>query len=176
MKKLMLLIPVLLLSCNKNEVVNKTSANNDSVATVDKNVVEHSRDSVRDGMISIDEPNSAEEISDKSRVVEVNRIIKTVNGDRLPLKITDEFTQKEQHFTLKIKNFKAGKIIGSITPENSQMNVRFNQIKLPNGDYDGPFGREINYDVKENGEIWLLIGKSNMASGKTTGKFTLDLK
>ena len=55
------------------------------------------------------------------------------------------------------------------------MNIRFNQIKLANGDYDGPFGREISYDIKQKGEIWLIVSKSNMASGETKGKFEIEL-
>ena len=56
------------------------------------------------------------------------------------------------------------------------MNIRFNQIKLANGDYDGPFGREINYEIKEKGEVWLIIAKSNMASGDATGKFKIRIE
>ena len=94
----------------------------------------------------------------------------------VPLTITDEFTTDRQKYILKIKNFKDKKIVGKITPQNSDMNIRFNQIKLPNGDFDGPFGQEINYNVKENGEVWLLIGKILMASGNAKGKFTINLK
>ena len=56
------------------------------------------------------------------------------------------------------------------------MNIRFNQIKLADGEFDGPFGRDISYLIKKSGEIWLLISKSNMASEKATGKFTVSLK
>lgn len=34
----------------------------------------------------------------------------------------------------------------------------------------------LNYDIKEKGEIWLIIGKNLMASGENTGKFTVNLK
>ena len=94
----------------------------------------------------------------------------------IPLTITDEFTPKVQKMVLKIKNFDRAKIVGTITPENPQMNIRFNQIKLTNGDYDGPFGREINYEIKEKGEIWLIIAKSNMASGAATGEFKIRIE
>jgi len=176
MKKLFLLMPVLLFSCTKKEVVAKTAANSDSTEAIDKNVVEHSRDSVREGVLSIDSVQNSKEISQTFRAVDGNKIIKTLNGDMLPLKITDEFTNADQQLILKIKNFKAPKISGTIVPENAKMNIRFTQIKLSNGDYDGPFGRDITYDIKENGEIWLLLGKSNMASGETTGKFTVNLR
>ena len=56
------------------------------------------------------------------------------------------------------------------------MNIRFSQIKLPNGNFDGPFTQDISYEVKEKGEIWLIIGKSNMASGEAKGKFKVTIK
>lgn len=176
MKKLFLLIPVLLFSCTKKEVVATTPANSDSTEAIDKNVVEHSRDSVREGVLSIDSVQNLKEISQTFRAVDGNKIIKTLNGDMLPMKITDEFTKADQQLILKIKNFNAPKISGTIVPENPKMNIRFTQIKLANGDYDGPFGRDITYEIKEKGEIWLLVGKSNMASGETKGKFTVNLR
>jgi len=56
------------------------------------------------------------------------------------------------------------------------MNIRFNQIKLPSGETEGPFGREMLLKTKEKGEIWLIIGKSNMASGETKGKFSVSIR
>ncbi len=36
--------------------------------------------------------------------------------------------------------------------------------------------REITYDVPSSGEIWLIIGKNNMAEGKTTGSFSVTVE
>ncbi|WP_051190350.1 hypothetical protein [Kaistella palustris] len=175
MKKLIVLLPVLLFSCNKKEAVTETSANRDSAVAVDHNEVEKPFDSTATGITTLPhEP--AKNASATFRVAEGNKIIKTINGDAIPLKISDEFTTDDQSYILKIKNFTNRKITGKIVPENSAMNIRFNQIKLADGSYDGPFGREISYDVPKPGEIWLLVSKSNMASGETRGKFTIGLK
>ena len=56
------------------------------------------------------------------------------------------------------------------------MNIRFNQIKTPDGKYDGPFGREISYKISSKGEVWLMIGKNLMADGKNTGRFSVRIE
>lgn len=160
----------LLFSCTKKEAVSETAEHSDSpVVTVPDN----NPDTLTEGVFPISEPETKP--TDAFRVVEGNKIIKTINGDMIPLKIHDEFTGDQQEYVLKIKNFNGNKISGKILPENPEMNIRFNQIKLANGDYDGPFGREISYDIKQKGEIWLIVSKSNMASGETKGKFEIEL-
>lgn len=176
MKKIVVLIPVILFSCNKKEAVSQNTASADSVMVSDQIVVQNKMDSAANGMVSIDENNAAKDSFETSRVVEANKIVKTINGEMLPIEIEDEFTENDQQMIIKIKNFTGKNIDGKIDPTNPKMNIRFNQIKLPMGDYDGPFGRDIHYDIKEKGEIWLIIAKSNMASGDVTGKFTVSLQ
>ena len=173
MKKLMFLLPILLINCNKKEEKMSSIPNNDSLNMINQNSI----DSSGKGIVSINdvekEPAST---TDTFRVVEGEKIIKTLNGDMLPMEISDEFTKEQQQMIIKIKNFKGTKIIGKVTSTNPQLNIRFNQIRLANGEFDGPFGADLNYDVKEKGEIWLIIGKNLMAIGETTGKFTVSLK
>lgn len=173
MKKLLFLIPLLIISCQKKETVSESSATKDSA--ISANLDGAITDSSKNGVVVMKEE-KPKEISDTFRVIKGDSIIKTINGDMIPLTISDEFTTEKQKFILKIKNFTGKKIMGTVNATDKDMNIRFNQIKLPNGELDGPFGREINYDVKQNGEIWLIIGKSLMASGKSTGKFTITLK
>lgn len=176
MKKLILLIPFILFSCNKKET-DITSTNVDSTIVRDGNIVENNLDSANNGIISIDESKpDQKEMAKTFRVIDGDSIIKTINGDMIPLKINDEFTTDQQKFILKIKNFDSKKISGTVASDNNDMNIRFNQIKLPSGEMDGPFGPEINYEVKEKGEVWLIIGKNLMASGNPKGKFTVTLK
>jgi hypothetical protein len=77
---------------------------------------------------------------------------------------------------LKIVNYDQPTLKAKISTNEKDFNIRFNQIKLPNGEYDGPFGREISYDIQGKGEIWLIIGKSNMASGNTKGGFSVSVE
>lgn len=175
MKKLMLIFPILLTSCKK-EMVTTITAPQDSVLATDQATVNQPIDSqtIMDTLkVSAGEDELREGIT---REVDGDKMIRNTDASQIPFAITEEFTNDNQQFIIKIKNFKGQKISGNIVPENPQMNIRFNQIKLPNGDYDGPFGRDISYVVKENGDVWLLVGKSNMASGDAKGKFTVDVK
>lgn len=176
MKKLLAILPLLLLSCSKKEKVTENITNNDSVIVSQPTDIDNKMDSAANGAISIDENEALKESFKSDRVVDGNTIIKTIEANELPMTISDEFTTSGQQLVIKIKSFNGNNIIGKITPENPEMNIRFNQIKLANGDYDGPFARAFNYTIKNKGEIWLIIGKSNMASGATTGKFTINLE
>lgn len=170
MKKLLAILPLLLFSCQKNESVTETSTNNDSVMITGNEI-----DSPAEGIVVIDQQ-KPKTVTKAFRVIAGDSIIKTINADMIPLVISDEFTTDQQKYILKIKNFDGMKIIGKINPENSTMNIRFNQIKLADGSFDGPFGLEMSEDIDKPGEIWLIIGKSLMASGKSQGKFSLELK
>lgn len=173
MKKLLFIIPLLIISCQKNESIAETSTKIDSTNSAEKTDVKS--DSAANGVVVLEKENS-KKISQTFRVIDGDSIIKNINGAMIPLTISDEFTTDTQKFILKIKNFNSGKITGTVTSDNNDMNIRFNQIKLPDGNFDGPFGQELSYDIKEKGEVWLIVGKNLMASGKAKGKFTLILK
>lgn len=170
MKKQLLIIPILLFSCGKKETVGQNDGKVDSAVTIPEN----SPISVNQGVVSVEksDPNP----TDTLRVVLGDQIIKTISGDMIPLKIQDEFTGENQQYILKIKNFTGKKISGHIESEHPEMNIRFNQIQLANGDFDGPFGRDISYQIPKSGEIWLFISKSNMASGDAKGRFSVSLQ
>lgn len=173
MKNLVFIVFFFAISCKKSETKTEFQQKTDSAE-----VILPTQDSVENGAVKVDETaeNGNEQISNTFRTIEGNKVIKTINGDMIPLSVKDEFTNEQQQFVIKIKNFKNKKISAIITPENPQMNIRLNQIKLANGDYDGPFGRDFTYDISQPGEIWLIIGKSNMASGIATGKFSVKIQ
>ncbi|QDP85614.1 hypothetical protein FNJ88_08570 [Chryseobacterium sp. SNU WT5] len=175
MKKLAIFLLLIIFSCNKQESVS-TQHSPDTTQAIDGNLGEADSNSAENGVVQVPTTEKTDSISKIFRVVEGNKIIKTINGDMIPLSIYDEFTSPDEQLIIKIKNFQGKEISGTINPESSKMNIRFNQIKMANGEYDGPFGRELSYFIKENGEIWLIIAKSNMASGEATGKFTVSLR
>ncbi|MCC2589610.1 hypothetical protein [Chryseobacterium sp. MFBS3-17] len=160
----LIIIPAFMMfSCNKNEQAGYPADPKEEVREV-----QGLTDAVRD---------SAQSTQDNTfRYVEGDRIIKIINGDMLPLSLEEEFTNSNQHYIIKIKNFRGGEISGRVIPTDDLMNIRFNQIKRADGGYDGPFGREISYAAGEPGEMWLVIGKSNMASGNVTGPFVVELR
>lgn len=170
MKKLLAIVPLLLMSCQKNESITKTAVEKDSVLMAGNEM-----DSSTNGMVVMDQE-KPESVTKAFRVIDGDSIVKIINADMIPLTISDEFTTDQQKYILKIKNFSEKKINATINLGAADMNVRFNQIKYADGTFDGPFGLQITQDINKPGEIWLIVGKNLMASGKPTGKFTISLK
>lgn len=168
MKKLWLLLPVLLMNCSKNTSSESKDNTSDTVQTVPSDTV-HQQDITYNTV----PPQDSAEIN---RTEDSNTISRTFSAKRLPLTIDETFSYHGQELLLKIQEFKSGKIAGTIEPTDKEMNIRFNQIRYPDEAWDGPFGREINLPVTGEGELWLRIGRSNMASGKDTGSFRVHLK
>lgn len=177
MKKSLILIPLILFSCKKESAVTET-LHKDSAKISDKTVVENPIDSaqIKDSIIN-NAPATKEVLrTGVMRNIDGKTITREADAEQMPFTIGEEFTQDNEEFILKIKNVKAGKISAKISPAENSQNIRFNQIKLPDSSYDGPFGREVSYDIKKDGEVWLIIGKSNMASGETKGKFSVSVE
>lgn len=103
-------------------------------------------------------------------------ITKLIDGEKLPSTLECEFNDKIQKLVIRITNYNKGELKATIIPENNNMNIRFNQIKTPNGKYDGPFGREISYKISGKGEVWLIIGKNLMAEGDNVGRFSVRIE
>ena len=158
------------MSCQKNESITKTAVEKDSVLMAGNEM-----DSSTNGMVVMDQE-KPESVTKAFRVIDGDSIVKIINADMIPLTISDEFTTDQQKYILKIKNFSEKKINATINLGAADMNVRFNQIKYADGTFDGPFGLQITQDINKPGEIWLIVGKNLMASGKPTGKFTISLK
>ncbi|KUJ50384.1 hypothetical protein [Chryseobacterium sp. JAH] len=181
MKKsvLLLIIPLMILSCKKEAEVSE-SADRDSVIITEQPIPKPSADSVdkreRDSVIN-NAPATKEVLRTGVAREEKDRVIvRLADGERLPFTIGEEFTEKQDKLILKIANFNKPKITAKIVAKQQDFNIRFNQIKLPDGKMDGPFMREITYDVPSSGEVWLIIGKNNMADGKTTGSFSVSVE
>ncbi|WP_027380207.1 hypothetical protein [Chryseobacterium daeguense] len=180
MKKSLFLIPLIILSCKQDPKVSETQSSQDSMAVTEQPDSAQKTDSaalrMRDSIIN-NAPKTKEVLrTGVMRNVKDGQIIRTADAEQLPFTLGEEFTKDVQEFILKITNYDKPVIKASISTKEKDFNIRFNQIKLPNGDYDGPFGREITYDLKDKGEVWLIIGKSNMASGNTKGSFTVSVE
>jgi hypothetical protein len=180
MKKTLLLVPLIILSCKKESKIQETQ-NTDSSTAVQGSVATKETDSVaalrmKDSIIN-NAPKTKEVLrTGVMREVKDRQIVRTVDGEHLPITLGEEFTKDNQELVLKITDYNNPEIKAKISTKEKDFNIRFNQIKLPNGDYDGPFGRDLTYEIKDKGEIWLIIGKSNMASGNTKGNFTVSIE
>lgn len=179
MKKILLLIPLVIISCKKESKTSDTQ-HTDSLASVEQPVQKENDDSaalrMKDSIIN-NAPKTKEVLrTGVMREVKDGQIVRTVDGEHLPITLGEEFTKDNQELVLKITDFANPEIKAKISTKEKDFNIRFNQIKLPNGDYDGPFGRDLTYTLKDKGEVWLIIGKSNMASGNTKGSFTVSIE
>ena len=179
MKKSLLLIPLIIVACKKDPNISETQKQ-DSIMVTEQPAPTEKTDSaalrMKDSIIN-NAPKTKEVLrTGVMRNVKDGQIIRTADAEQLPFTLGEEFTKDNQEFILKITGFDKPNIKANISTKEKDFNIRFNQIKLPNGDYDGPFGREISYDIKGKGEVWLIIGKSNMASGNTKGSFTVSVE
>lgn len=122
------------------------------------------------------EKDSSNNINHDRSVEKNGQIIKVVDGEVLPFIIDEKFTDKNQKLILKIRNYEKSNLKASIIPQNDKMNIRFNQIRTPDGKFDGPFGREISHAIPKTGEVWLIIGKNLMAEGEIKGDFSVRVE
>lgn len=173
MKKILLLIPLIIIACKKEADV-KVQDKDSTVITEQPNP-ESKQDSgaIIKKDLTVGKTSVSKEIT---RSEKDGQIIRTAEASQLPFSFEDTFTKDNQGLILKITNYNRDNIKAIISTEEKDFNIRFNQIKLPDGEYDGPFGREIDYEIKAKGEVWLIIGKSNMASGNTQGNFKVNVE
>jgi len=179
MRKSLLLIPLIIISCKKEPNITEMPAK-DSVAVSEIPDPAPKADSValkkQDSIIN--NAPATKEVLRKGvmRNEKAGQIIRTADASQLPFTLGEEFTEDGQELVLKLTHYDKPNIKAKISTKEKDFNIRFNQIKLPNGDYDGPFGREITHEASGKGDVWLIIGKSNMASGNTKGSFTVSVE
>lgn len=64
---------------------------------------------------------------------------------------------------------------GRLTSNDSIANIRFSQIILPDGTSDGPFGRELQYNLTQTGRYRLSVHEDMMAGDPWGGVFMVRL-
>ena len=77
---------------------------------------------------------------------------------------------------VKFKNEDLGELDAKIIPSTGKGNIRFNQIILPDKSSDGPFGMDLKIQLKQKGNHILVIGHSLMADSPFWGKFKVQLE
>lgn len=83
--------------------------------------------------------------------------------------------KKDSTVYLEFENNGYKKLSATLRSEDSLANIRFTQIVLPNGEMDGPFGRDITYDLPWDGRYKLLVGENLMAGFPWKGDFTAEI-
>lgn len=147
------MIPLFLVACKKEPEVKDQKV--DTVTTIEKPV---------DSLSTILKTEK-----------ESNQNIVTVDASKMPIRLNLEITNENDQVILKLENLNQPKIKGYLKTEKP-MNLRFNQIRMPDNTFDGPFSQTIEYDTKQKGEYWLILAKSNMADGTPVGKFFVKVE
>lgn len=70
---------------------------------------------------------------------------------------------------------KTARLTGHIVVDKGPANIRFNQIVMPDGQSDGPFGQQFEYTLSQNGVYTIKIGANLMAENAFVGDFMLYL-
>jgi hypothetical protein len=151
--KYLALIPIFLIACKKEPVIKKQKV--DTVTTIEMPI---------DSLSTILKTEK-----------ESNQNIVTVDASKMPIRLNLEITNPNDQLILRLENLNQPKIKGYLKTEKP-MNLRFNQIRMPDNTFDGPFSTTIDYDTKQKGEYWLILAKSNMADGNPVGKFFVKIE
>jgi len=88
----------------------------------------------------------------------------------------DIYKYAGQEVRVEIELFGYKTLTAQITSEDPNANIRISQMILPDQTTDGPFGREITYDLPRDGIYTLLIHENMMAGDPWTGYFRLDFE
>lgn len=151
--KYLALIPLFLVACKKEPEIKEQKV--DTFTTIEKPV---------DSLSTILKTEK-----------ESNQNIVTVDASKMPIRLNLQIKNPDDQLILKLENLNQAKINGYIKTEKP-MNLRFNQIRMPDNTFDGPFGQTIEYETKQKGEYWLILAKSNMAEGTPVGKFFVKIE
>jgi len=120
-------------------------------------------------------------------IVSKNDMPKEANeqiGDTIRLEFKDEkgnyiaegeIDSLHPRIYVKFINDDIGKLTASVKPQGVG-NIRFNQIIFPDQTADGPFGLDLNHELKQTGVHTLIIGHSLMAENPYQGKFQVTLQ
>lgn len=87
-------------------------------------------------------------------------------------------THKDKNQNIDIEFISKGykKITAHLSSSDTLANIRFNQIVLPDGTMDGPFGRDLEYSISRDGTYTLSIHESLMAGDPWAGDFTIEIQ
>jgi len=119
------------------------------------------------------EKNSENEISANTKAE--NSIITPTDSGIVKIELKDGKgkiqIRKEQDQNIYVEFLSQGyrKINGYLSSPDSTANIRFSQITLPDGTMDGPFGRDIEYELPSDGTYKLSIHENMMAGDPWSG-------
>lgn len=117
----------------------------------------------------------------KNTIETKNNILYPLTNDTITINITDNkgeaiiHKKETQTVYIKLKSDGYTKLSANLTSNDSTANVRFSQIIMPNGEMDGPFGRDIQYNLPLNGDYILTVNENIMAGDPWEGNFKVSV-
>ncbi len=106
----------------------------------------------------------------------------TEKTDTIRLKIVygkakiDTVKLPRQKLVFVVDSDTASKLKLKLTSQDSTSNVRISQIIDSKENSDGPFGREIDFPVKEKGIQKIIVSENQMQGNPWGGRFSLEVK
>ena len=106
----------------------------------------------------------------------------TEKTDTIRLKIVygkakmDTVKLPRQKLVFVVDSDTASKLKLKLTSQDSTSNVRISQIIDSKGNSDGPFGKEIEFPVREKGIQKIIVSENQMQGDPWGGRITLDVK
>lgn len=120
--------------------------------------------------------------SDSSKMVVQNQPKFKITTDTIQVKIQngkakiDTAKTAGQRFVFVLNSDTANKLLLKISTTDTLANLRINQIIDSKTNSDGPFGRELEYVIKEKGIQKIIVSESQMAGQTWAGKFSFEVK
>ena len=103
-------------------------------------------------------------------------IVITTLPDSIPINITGRMRGISHPVTVTIPVVKNAQLSLVLKPSDSTANLRINQIFMPDGKADGPFGRSLTRKIGTTGNCKVIIGEDLMQGEEWKGKFSLAIK
>lgn len=95
--------------------------------------------------------------------------------DNSGVTVTGKLNGINKPVTVIIPVLHAGELSALLTTEDPIANIRIDQILMPDGKADGPFGRRLVRKISKTGTYKLIISENQMQGDEWKGKFMLKL-
>lgn len=139
------------------------------------------------------ERDSLQNLNENSNIVkkEIENSSKKIAEDQPKIKVTTDTIEVKirngkakidtvktagQRFVFVLNSDTANKLLLKISTKDTTSNLRINQIIDSKSNADGPFGRELEYIIKEKGIQKIIISESQMAGKPWAGAFSFEVK
>lgn len=126
---------------------------------------------------TLDIADSTEVIDTSVAILPIEEIIsETVAANNLPAHIHKTIKSNSQSVRIHLIDVQPGLLKINVRHRNEYGNIRVNQIVMPDGSVDGPFGQEVEFNATQKGNYVIVVGKSNMASGSPMGDVYITIQ